>query len=168
MIDSRRGPETRSPHNARWAVLASQIAMRLTIALGQTIVIVGVGVAFFQVPMESSWAALFGMVMLGALAFIALGYVVAAFSKNQETASGISSLLNFPMMFLSGTFWPREFIPDALQPVIDLLPLTPLVEALRGVATHGHGLEMHWPGMLYLAGWGAVAMVLAVRRFRWE
>lgn len=72
------------------------------------------------------------------------------------------------MMFLSGTFWPREFIPEALQPVIGALPLTPLVEALRGVSTQGDTLAMHTSGMLYLLAWAVVSLFVAARRFRWE
>ncbi len=152
----------------RWTVLASQIAMRLTIALAQTLIIVGFGVIAFQVPFKGNPLFLLGMVILGALTFIALGYVVAAFSKNQETASGISSLVNFPMMFLSGLFFPVEFVPQFLQPVIAALPLTYLVDAIRQIMIGTNPLFPMPLDVGVLAAWFAVALVVAVRFFKWE
>lgn len=152
----------------RWTVLASQIGMRLTIALAQTVIILAVGVIGFQVPLQGNLVLLVGMVMLGALTFIALGYVIAAFSKNQETAAGISSLLNFPMMFLSGLFFPVEFVPSFLQPVIAVVPLTYLVDAIRQIMI---GTNPLYPLPLdagVLAAWLAGSLALAVRFFKWE
>lgn len=152
----------------RWTVLASQIAMRLTIALAQTIIILAVGVIGFQVPLQGNLVLLMGIVMLGAMTFIALGYTIAAFSKNQETAAGISSLLNFPMMFLSGLFFPVEFVPSFLQPVIAVIPLTYLVDAIRQIMI---GTNPVFPMPLdigVLCAWLVGSLVLAIRFFKWE
>jgi ABC-2 type transport system permease protein len=152
----------------RWTVLASQIAMRLTIALAQTAVIVGFGVIVFQVPMESNLLVFLAMVILGALTFIAMGYVVAAFSKNQETASGISSLINFPMMFLSGVFFPVEFIPSFLQPVIAILPLTYLVDGIRQLMIGTNPVFPLPVDVGVLLAWLVGSLVIAIRFFKWE
>jgi len=64
------------------------------------------------------------MTVLGALSFIGLGYLIAAFAKSVESASGISSAVNFPMMFLSGIFFPLAALPIFLTPVVRALPLT--------------------------------------------
>ncbi len=152
----------------RWTVLASQILLRLTIALAQTVIIVGFGVIAFQVPLEGNPFALLGMVILGALTFIALGYVVAAFSRNQETASGISSLLNFPMMFLSGLFFPVELIPNFLQPVIAIIPLTYLVDAIRQIMIGTNPVYPMSVEIGVLAAWLAASLVVAIRFFKWE
>lgn len=152
----------------RWTVLASQIAMRLTIAIAQTVIIVGFGVVVFQVPLQGNPFLLFGMVVLGALTFIAIGYMVAAFSKNQESASGISSLINFPMMFLSGLFFPVEFVPQFLQPVIAIIPLTYLVDAIRQIMIGTNPLFPMPLDIGILAAWFGVSLVVAVRFFKWE
>lgn len=152
----------------RWTVLASQIVLRLTIALAQTVVIIGFGVVGFGVPLEGNPFALFGMVILGALTFIALGYVVAAFSRNQETAAGISSLLNFPMMFLSGLFFPVEFIPNFLQPVIAIIPLTYLVDAIRQIMIGTNPVYPMTVEIGVLTAWLAASLVIAIRFFKWE
>jgi ABC-2 type transport system permease protein len=152
----------------RWTVLASQIGMRLTIALAQTIVIVAVGVFVFQVPMQGNALLLLAMVVFGALTFIALGYVVAAFSKNQETAAGISSIINFPMMFLSGLFFPIEFIPAFLQPIVAIIPLTYLVDALRQIMVGTNPVFPLPVDLGVLLAWFSASLVVAIRFFKWE
>lgn len=152
----------------RWTVLASQIAMRLTIALAQTVIIVGFGVVVFHVPLQGNPLLLLGMVVLGALTFISIGYMVAAFSKNQETASGISSLINFPMMFLSGLFFPVEFVPQFLQPVIAAIPLTYLVDAVRQIMIGTNPLYPMALDVGVLMAWFVGALLVAIRFFKWE
>ncbi|MBI1801229.1 MAG: ABC transporter permease [Chloroflexi bacterium] len=152
----------------RVTILASQTAMRLTIALLQTAVIISLGAIIFHVPVSGNWAAVIALVMLGGLMFIALGYVIAGFSKNQESAAGISSVLNFPMMFLSGLFIPLEVMPSFLRPVANVIPLTYLVDALRqqmAGATPAHPLALD---VAIMTAWLVASLAVAVRFFKWE
>lgn len=150
-------------------VFLAGLVARFTITnLLQGAIIVLAGVLVFRAQVVGSYWNMFVLSAIGSMAFLAIGFAVSTVSQTPDGANTLGSAIVFPMMFLSGTFWPRELVPDGLQPLIDLLPLTPLVEALRGVSTQGHGLDLYWPGMLYLAGWGVVAMVVAIRRFRWE
>jgi len=59
-------------------------------------------------------------------------------------------------------------MPAFLQPVISALPLTPLVESMRAVAARGETLLPYFPGLVYLAAWGALSLVVAGWRFKWE
>jgi ABC-2 type transport system permease protein len=152
----------------RATILASQVALRLTVALAQAAVIVGLGMLAFQVPMLGSWLVLFGFVLLGGLMFISLGYVIAAFSKTQESAAGISSILSFPLMFLSGLFFPIDFMPDFLKPVVQIIPLTYLADALRQVMVASNPLHPLALDASIIAVWMAACMLLAVRFFKWE
>lgn len=152
----------------RRTFLASQVGLRLTIALLQTVVIVGVGYFVFNVPMDGSWLMLVGLVVLGALMFIALGYVVAAFSKNQESAAGISSMLSFPLMFLSGLFFPVELMPAFLRPIVALIPLTYLVDAIRQVMVESNPLHPLPVDVAVMGAWLAGGLMVAVRFFKWE
>ena len=149
-------------------ILASQVALRLTIALLQAAVILLLGMLAFQVPMLGNWLVLFGFVLLGALMFIALGYVIAAFSKNQESAAGISSILSFPLMFLSGLFFPIDFMPDFLKPVVQIIPLTYLADALRQVMVGSNPLHPLEVDASIIGVWMAACMLLALRFFKWE
>ena len=152
----------------RVTILASQVALRLTVALVQAAVIVLLGMFAFQVPMLGSWLVLFGFVLLGGLMFISLGYTIAAFSRTQESAAGISSILSFPLMFLSGLFFPVDFMPDFLKPVAQVIPLTYLADALRQVMVGTNPQHPLAVDAGIIALWMGACMVLSVRFFKWE
>lgn len=134
----------------------------------QLAVIVLIGVAVFHARIIGSLGVLAAVALFGALAFVGIGFAVSTWSKTPESANLLGSALSFPMLFLAGTLWPRDFMPAFMQPVIALLPLTPLVEALRGIATRGDALTPYLGGLAYLGLWGAVTFGLAVWRFKWE
>lgn len=134
----------------------------------QLAVIVMIGVWVFHARIIGSMAVLAAVALFGALAFVGIGFAVSTLSKTPESANLLGSVLSFPMLFLAGTLWPRDFMPAFMQPVIALLPLTPLVEAMRGIATRGEALAPYLTGLAYLGAWGAITFALAVWRFKWE
>jgi len=120
------------------------------------------------VSIVGSLPLLAGFVLLGALMFVALGYLISGLARTQDSVTGITQLLNFPMMFLSGIFFPVDLVPGWLRPVVSLLPLTYLADALRQVmvgATPAYSLGFDFA---VLAGWLLVCALLAVRFFKWE
>ncbi len=152
----------------RWHLLASQVLMRLTIALVQTVLILALSVWVFKVEIQGNILAVLGLVVLGAVAFVSLGYLVAAISKTVDAANGITSAVNFPMMFLSGIFFPLAALPIFLTPIVRALPLTYLGDALRQVVTGGTPAFPLWLDMAVLAAWTLVCSLVAVRLFKWE
>jgi ABC-2 type transport system permease protein len=150
----------------RWKLLASQVMLRLTIGFAQAAVIVGLSI--WVVHIEGSLLAVAGLVLLGALTFVAIGYLVASLARTVESANGITTAVNFPMMFLSGIFFPLALLPAFLTPVVRALPLTYLADALRQVAV---GSVPEFPMMVdlaVLAGWALVCALLSARFFKWE
>ena len=101
-------------------------------------------------------------------AWLAIGYAVAAIARNTETAASYANLITFPMMFLSGVFFPLGSMPDWLQPVIRVMPLKYAVEALREPMLYGRGFGAIAGDLAVLLGIFVVAMLFAVRYFRWE
>ena len=152
----------------RWQLVGSNVLMRLLIAIVQTAIIIGVGSAFFDVQISGSWLLIGGFVLLGSLAFIALGYVIASFASSEESANGMTSVVQFPLMFLSGTFFPIEAMPEALQTVARALPLTYLGDALRQVMVDGTPFSPLWVCFAVLVGWLVVCFGIAARFFRWQ
>ncbi|MDR7555589.1 MAG: ABC transporter permease [Armatimonadota bacterium] len=148
--------------------LGGLVARYAATNLVQLAVIALVAVGLFRVVIAGSLFALAGLAVWGTLVFVGMGLAVSTVSRTPEAANLLGSLLGFPMMFLAGVFWPREFMPAAVQPLISALPLAPLVEAMRGVAARGDALGPYLPGLLYLTGWGVAAFLLARSRFRWE
>ena len=121
----------------RWQLVGSNILVRLLVALIQTVIIVGVGTLLFGLETTGRWLAVAFFIVLGSLAFIALGYVIASFTKTEEAANGVTQVVQLPMLFLSGIFFPIATMGDFLQTVARLMPLTYLADALRQVMVDG-------------------------------
>ncbi|HTG41215.1 MAG TPA: ABC transporter permease [Methylomirabilota bacterium] len=152
----------------RWQLVGSNVLMRLIIAVVQTVIIVGVGATFFHVEVSGNWLTIGLLVVLGSLAFIALGYVIASFASTEESANGMTSVVQFPLMFLSGTFFPIDSMPDALRTVARALPLTYLGDALRQVMVGGTAFSPLWLCVAFLVVWLVVCFAVAARFFRWQ
>lgn len=154
---------------SKTTMLGTQVALRLTTAFVQTGVIVVVGSLLFNVRIE--WAnlpAILGVVALGATMFIIMGYFISGLAKTEEAVQGIISLPNFIFMFLSGIFFPVEMMPDWIRPLVDVIPLTYLGDALRHTMIEaGYEFSM-LTNVVVLGVWLVVCAVLAVRFFRWE
>lgn len=148
--------------------LSGLVARYAATNLVQLTVIAIIAVTVFHARVVGSPWVVGGLALLGTVVFVGIGMAISTASRTPESANLTGTALSFPMMFLGGTFWPRDFMPAFLQPLIAALPLTPLVEAMRGVAARGEDLGTYWPGLVYLAAWGLAAGVIAARRFRWE
>ncbi|HLZ69831.1 MAG TPA: ABC transporter permease [Dehalococcoidia bacterium] len=152
----------------RRTMIAAQVTQRLIVAVIQTVVLLEAGQLLFHVKIVGSIPALLFFVVLGALAFVAMGYVVASQAKTAESAQPLVSVIQFPMLFLSGVFFPIELAPKVIQPVVRALPLTYLADAVRQVSVQATPLNPLWVDTVVLMGWLAVCLALSVRLFRWE
>ncbi len=152
----------------RWQLILGQVLMRLTIGMVQAALIIGISVAAFHVHIQGNYLALAGLTLLGAVTFIGMGYLIAALAKTVESASGISSAINFPMMFLSGVFFPLALLPAFLAPFVRAMPLTYLADAFRQVTTGGVPDFPMWIDIAVLGAWAVVCVALASRFFKFE
>lgn len=80
----------------------------------------------------------------------------------------LSSAIFFPMMFLSGTFFPRFLMPEWLQTLTAFMPLTPVIDGARMIATEGKSLIDIAPQIGLIGAWLVVVYIIAFRVFRWE
>jgi ABC-type multidrug transport system permease subunit len=122
----------------------------------------------FGVEIVGSVWAVVALILLGAVTFAGVGLLVASRARTIEAVSGLMNLIMLPMWVLSGIFFSSERFPDAAQPFIKILPLTPLNNALRAVMLEGAGLASLLPEIGILTAWGVVTFVLALRWFRWS
>jgi len=152
----------------RSTLVISELVFRMAVVLVTTALIIAVGRLVFDVQMVGSWPMLCGMAILGTLAFVSIGYLIAAFIRTQQGAEPIINIITFPMMFLSGTFFPVESFPDWLAPVVRALPLTYLSDALRQIMVDGAPLYSMTTDIAVLAGWMVVTLLITIRFFRWD
>ena len=148
--------------------ISAQITSRLLLNGFQAIMILLVGYLFFGTQVNGSWLLLITFVILGTLTFMSIGFIIAGLAKNPESAGPIAGFLSFPLLFLGGIFFPIDNMPDALQPMIRLLPIAHLSTALREVMNVGAGLLDLWVETLLLGVWLIVAFTISVFTFRWE
>jgi ABC-2 type transport system permease protein len=153
---------------SRSTLVSSNVFMRLLIAIMQTFIIVGIGAVLFGVAIVGSVALAALFVILGALTFLALGYVIASYARTEESANALTSVVQFPLMFLSGIFFPIAFMPQWLQPVAALMPLTYLGDGLRQTMVGGAAFAPLWVDFLVLGVWLVVSFLISARFFRWQ
>jgi ABC-2 type transport system permease protein len=152
----------------RWMLVASNILLRLIVALVDTVLIVGIGIAVFDIQLVGNVLVAAGFVLLGAGAFLALGFMLASFLKTEEQANGVVQVVQMPLMFLSGIFFPFDFMPEFLRTVARFLPLTYLGDGLRQSMVNGTQVAPLGFDALILAGWLVVCLAISARSFRWE
>ena len=152
----------------RWQLVGSNILVRLLVALIQTVIIVGVGTLLFGLETTGRWLAVGFFIVLGSLTFIALGYVIASFTKTEEAANGVTQVVQLPMLFLSGIFFPIATMGEFLQTIARLMPLTYLADALRQVMVDGIPFATLGVCVAVLLGWLVGCFAIAARYFRWQ
>jgi len=152
----------------RWQLVGSNVLMRVLIAFTQAAIIVAVGSLAFGVQVTGSLLIVVGFVTLGAMSFLALGYLIASFAKTEDSANGMTSMIQFPMMFLSGAFFQIDQMPQPLQVVARIIPLTYLADALRQVMVGGAAFAPLWVCAAVLVGWLVVCFGIAARKFQWQ
>jgi ABC-2 type transport system permease protein len=149
-------------------LIGSQATARLLLSLAQGAVLIAVAALLFKVQVIGSWLALGLIVALGALVMLALGFVIGSFARNQEVATSLTFLISFPMTFLGASYFPTNSAPAFLAPIIHILPLSYLNDALRQVINNGADLAALRTDALALVVWMVAALLLAFRAFRWE
>lgn len=152
----------------RATLVGSNVVMRLIIAVVQSVLIIGIGAALFGVAIVGNVLLVAALIVLGALTFLAIGYVIASYARTEESANALTSVVQFPLMFLSGIFFPVEFMPDWLQPVAAALPLTYLGDALRQTMVGGAAYVPLEVDVLVLGAWLVGSFVVSARFFRWQ
>jgi ABC-type multidrug transport system permease subunit len=148
--------------------LLSFLLWRILLLVAEVGIPLAFGVLVFGVPMRGSTVALVAMSMLGALAFSALGLLVASRVRTIEAVSGLANVTMVPMWIVSGVFFSSQRFPDLVQPLIKALPLTAVIDALRANMLQGAGFAQMAPQAGVLGAWLVVCFGLALRLFRWR
>lgn len=153
---------------ALWKFILARIVAALVLSLVTTGILVGLGMVLWDLTVQGNPLLILGSVIVVAMSMLAIGYAIAAIARNTETAASYANLITFPMMFLSGVFFPLGSMPAWLTPFINLMPLKYGVEALRQPMLYGNGLGSIWQEWAILAAIFGVCMVFAIRFFKWD
>lgn len=127
-----------------------------------------VAMIFFDLNMRGDYLSFIAVILLGATLLFGIGLAVGGWAKNENQAAPVSQLVSFPMMFLSGVFFPVFLMPEWLQNITRFIPLTPIIDSIRLVVTEGRTLFELGPQMLIIGVWIIVVYFIAFKVFRWE
>ena len=150
---------------------------RLSILLGKTmaqtgrgliqgVIILALAIGIFGVAIQGNILLVFALLLLGVFSFVGLGIVITSFTKDQETAQMLMMTLMFPMMFLSGVFFPIQQMPWYMQDISKVLPLTYASDALRKVMVLGAGIPQISTELIILIVFGIIMIAIALPVFR--
>ena len=156
-----------TPLNVR-TFFAAQIIAYLLLAVVQSLIILATGVLIFGGHVYGNILWILVLVVGANIVFLNLGFIVGGVANSVRAVDGLANAITMPMMFLSGTFFPTDSLPDLLEKVVAYLPLSPLLDAMRGVALDARPF-WDFPGELaILGGWIVVTSVVAIRVFKFS
>jgi ABC-type multidrug transport system permease subunit len=148
--------------------LSAQVLSRLLVVMASSTVVYLGALAILDFPMRGSYAALVLVYIAGALCMISLGLLVASRLRTEEMADGLLNLMAWPMLLLSGVWFSMEGTSGAAQALSQLMPLTHVVDAARGIMIDGAGVPDVLPQLALLLALATLLLGLAARLFRWE
>lgn len=132
------------------------------------ILMIAVAIGVLGFDMRGDWLT-FGIFLIFSMAvMLGFGLLVGGIAKNENQAAVATNIVAFPMMFLSGAFFPRMMMPEWLQAITDYIPLTPVIDGIRMITAEAASLVDVAPQLLIMSVWFVVVYILAIRLFRWE
>ncbi|HLR97216.1 MAG TPA: ABC transporter permease [Jiangellaceae bacterium] len=147
--------------------IAANVLVRFVLSLLSITAMVALGIAAFDASPQGSLVSVLGAAALGILAFLAVGYALAALLPSQGAALAAGNVIVYPLIFLSGAAIPLTDLPDGARQIAQFLPLTHLVELLQGLWA-GQSWTENWLPLTVLLGTLTIATAIAARFFRWE
>jgi len=148
-------------------VLAAQVIVVFAMTCLGMLLLIAAGMLAYHVRFEGNAFSVLAGFVLSSLSFFGIGFVLAGTMPTARTAQVAGMVLLYPMMFLSGAFFPVELLPAAVQKVSAFTPLTYVVNLLRGLWT-GQPWGDHLLDVGVLAGMLLLGIIVSVKTFRWE
>lgn len=151
-----------------WQYFVSTMIGQAVIGLLAIAVMFAVAIWIFNLQVVGSWIELGIFIVFSITMILGIGLALGGWAKNERQVAPLANIVVFPMMFLSGTFFPRFLMPEWLQNISAFLPLTPVIDGIRLITTEGLHLFQILPQVGLIAAWMIVIYIIAFKVFRWE
>ncbi|HSV84926.1 MAG TPA: ABC transporter permease [Levilinea sp.] len=148
-------------------VMTAQVVVVFAMTFLGALLLVIAGVLIYNVRFEGNAFSMLGGFILGSLGFFGIGYILAGTMPTARTAQIVAMVVMYPMLILSGAAWPRELMPATVQKLSAFIPLTYVVNLLRGLWI-GEPWGAHLLDAGVLIGMLLVGILISVKTFRWE
>lgn len=151
-----------------WQYFVSTMIGQAVIGLLSLAIMFIIAILVFHLEVVGNWFELALFLIFGITMILGIGLALGGWAKNERQVAPLANIVVFPMMFLSGTFFPRFLMPEWLQNISAFLPLTPVIDGIRLIATEGKHFIDILPQIGLIGAWLVVIYFIAFRVFRWE
>jgi len=151
-----------------WQYFTATMASQAIIGLFSLAVMFIAAIAVFNLRVVGNYLEIAVFLVFSIVMILGIGLAIGGWAKNERQAAPLANIIVFPMLFLSGTFFPRYAMPLWLQHATTYLPLTPVIDGVRLLATEGEHLVQIGPQLGIMAIWTVIIYAIAFRVFRWE
>jgi ABC-2 type transport system permease protein len=151
-----------------WQYFTSTVLNNAVVGLMSLGLMFVVAMLVFHLKVVGNFFELAVFLTFGLTMILGIGLALGGWAKNERQVAPLANIIVFPMMFLSGTFFPRYAMPHWLQGITNFMPLTPVIDGARLIATEGKGLLDIGAQLGIMAAWTVIIYVIAFRVFRWE
>ena len=148
-------------------VMSAQVIVAFIMTVLGVILLVVAGVLVYHVQFSGNALSILAGFVFGSLSFFGMGFVLASVMPTARTAQIVGMVLLYPMLILSGAGWPRELMPATVLKISEFLPLTYVVNLLRGLWI-GEAWSQHITDVVVLVVMLLAGVLISVRLFRWE
>ncbi|MCA9328223.1 ABC transporter permease [Candidatus Saccharibacteria bacterium] len=151
-----------------WQYFVSNVISQAVIGIITLSVSFLVAIFVFDLKVVGNWFELAAFIAFSIISIYGIGLAIGGWAKNERQAAPLSNIVVFPLMFLSGTFFPRYAMPEWLQGVSNYLPLTPVIDGIRLIAAEDQHITDILPQVGLIGAWTVVIYIIAFKVFRWE
>jgi ABC-2 type transport system permease protein len=148
-------------------ILTAQVIVKLMLTAVTLGLMILLGRRYYPVVLDVHAGAFAVALLISSISLLALGFVIASIVPTARFAQPIGAAILYPMVALSGLFFPIDTLPPALGALARLLPLTYAVSLLKGI-WQGNGWIAHLGDLTALAVATVVCVAISARVFRWE
>jgi len=151
-----------------WQYFLSTMLSQAIIGLLSLAIMFIVAILAFHLMVIGNWLEIIVFIVFSIMMVLGIGLAIGGWAKNERQAAPLSNIVVFPMLFLSGTFYPRFAMAEWLQTVSTYLPLTPVIDGIRQLTTQGAHFADILPQLGLMGIWAILIYAIAFRVFRWE
>jgi ABC-2 type transport system permease protein len=148
-------------------ILSAQVIVLFIMTLAGMLLLIVAGKLVYHIRFEGNILSVFAGFVLCCLSFFAIGFILASLLSTGRTAQVVGLVILYPMLFLSGAGFPRELLPETIKKVSTFLPLTYVVNLLRGLWV-GETWSQHSTDVIVLVAFLVLGVLISAKTFRWE
>ncbi len=152
--------------------IVGHLIARVSIIIAQTIILLLMGVFVFGLSVGQgnifAWINILIFSLLGGILFLSIGLAISSLAPSEDSAPALANLVTFPMLFLSGVFFPIDFLPKFVGYISNALPLTHIASGIRNSVLYGNSTLSTLPQLGITLIWLAIAFLICAKTFKWE